>query len=49
MGFYTTNKIISQIFFYFYLGEGGPPAHKHRLKKINYLFDKLWDIMLQII
>ena len=27
------NKNISQIFFYFYLGEGGPTAHKHRLKK----------------
>ena len=30
MGFYNTINKISQIFFYFYLGEGGPPAHKQK-------------------
>jgi len=33
MGFYNTIKIISQSLFLFILGEGGPPAHKHRLNK----------------
>ena len=32
MGFYTTNKIISQSLFYFFiLGEGGPQGHEHNL------------------
>ena len=30
MGFYNTIKIISQSLFLFFLGEGGPPAHKQR-------------------
>jgi prefoldin subunit 5 len=32
MGFYTTNKFISQSLFYFFiLGEGGPRGHEHNL------------------
>ena len=32
MGFYTTNKFISQSLFYFFiLGEGGPQGHEHNL------------------
>ena len=32
MGFYTTSKFISQIFFIFlFLGEGGPRGHEHNL------------------
>ena len=33
MGFYNTINKISQSLFFFILGEGGPGAHKHRLKK----------------